>query len=397
MSEVDRKKQSHRQSGAVVIERADLQHLIDALAKQGYRVIGPTLRDKTIVYDSISSVDELPIGWTDEQDGGRYRLKKREDKALFGYVLGPRSWKHFLHPPRQRLWSATKKRRGFEIKTEDEPAVRYAFFGARPCELKAIAIQDKVFFGGEYTDPTYQQRREQIFTVTVNCTDPGGTCFCASMNTGPGASEGYDIALTEIIDKDRHFFLTESGSDKGVGVLADIPSRPATPDEITLAASLIEAASRRMGRSMNTGDVHDLLRDNPEHPRWDEVASRCLSCCNCTMVCPTCFCITVEDKTSLAGDSSERWRRWDSCFTVDFSYIHGGSVRPSPGTRYRHWITHKLSTWVDQFGSFGCVGCGRCITWCPVGIDITEEVKAIRGDSANNTVAVTQTEETNGG
>ncbi len=396
MSEIDSKKQSRQKSDVVVIERAELQHLLDAIARQGYQVIGPTVRDKTIVYDVVSSVEEFPIGWTDEQDGGRYRLTRREDEALFGYVLGPRSWKHFLHPPRQRLWSAGKKGRGFELKTEEEPTARYAFFGARPCELKAIAIQDKVFFGGEYPDPAYQRRREQIFTVVVNCTNPGGTCFCTSMNTGPRASDGYDIAMTEILEKDRHFFVTNSGSDKGAGVLSDISSRPATPDEIAQAADLVETASGRMGRSMNTGDVHDLLADNPEHPRWDDVASRCLSCSNCTMACPTCFCITVEDRTSLNGDSSERWRRWDSCFTVDFSYIHGGSVRPSPGARYRHWITHHLSPWVDQFGSFGCVGCGRCITWCPVGIDITEEVKAIRGDSASNKVADTQTEETNG-
>ncbi|MBF0393567.1 MAG: 4Fe-4S dicluster domain-containing protein, partial [Alphaproteobacteria bacterium] len=117
---------------------------------------------------------------------------------------------------------------------------------------------------------------------------------------------------------------------------------------------------------------------NREHPRWDEVAKRCLTCGNCTMVCPTCFCTTVDDVTDLGGTRTERVRSWDSCFTLDFSYIHGGSVRNEGSSRYRQWITHKLSSWHDQFGSSGCVGCGRCITWCPVGIDITEEVGAIR-------------------
>jgi sulfhydrogenase subunit beta (sulfur reductase) len=96
------------------------------------------------------------------------------------------------------------------------------------------------------------------------------------------------------------------------------------------------------------------------------------------MVCPTCFCTSVEDSTDVDGDGVVRVQRWDSCFTVDYSYIHGGSVRSSDRSRYRQWMTHKLSTWFDQFGSSGCVGCGRCITWCPVGIDITEEVAAIR-------------------
>jgi ferredoxin len=129
---------------------------------------------------------------------------------------------------------------------------------------------------------------------------------------------------------------------------------------------------------MESRDVKDLLYRNLEHPRWDEVATRCLSCANCTMVCPTCFCTTVEDVTDLSGEHAERWQRWDSCFTQAFSYVHGGSVRPSTKAKYRQWMTHKLATWLDQFGSSGCVGCGRCITWCPVGIDITEEVRAIR-------------------
>ena len=133
-----------------------------------------------------------------------------------------------------------------------------------------------------------------------------------------------------------------------------------------------------MGRELDTTDIRELLYRNYEHPRWDEVAERCLACGNCTMVCPTCFCTTVEDVTDLAGEHVERHQRWDSCFTIDYSHIHGGAVRGSTRSRYRQWMTHKLATWIDQFGSSGCVGCGRCITWCPVGIDITEEARAIR-------------------
>ena len=139
-------------------------------------------------------------------------------------------------------------------------------------------------------------------------------------------------------------------------------------------------ARREMGRAMDTTNIKQLLYDNPEHPQWDKVAGRCLSCANCTMACPTCFCSTVEDVSDLTGKHAERWRKWDSCFSLEFSYIHGGHVRQSTKGRYRQWMTHKLASWQDQFGTSGCVGCGRCITWCPVGIDITEEVKAIRAD-----------------
>ena len=148
--------------------------------------------------------------------------------------------------------------------------------------------------------------------------------------------------------------------------------------DLAAAAASVDRAAQQMGRAMDTHDIRDLLLDNLDHPRWDAVASRCLSCANCTLVCPTCFCSAVEDTTDLSGEEAERARVWDSCFSVDYSYIHGGSVRQSGRSRYRQWMTHKLGTWFDQFGTSGCVGCGRCITWCPVGIDITEEVAAIR-------------------
>jgi Fe-S-cluster-containing hydrogenase component 2 len=135
---------------------------------------------------------------------------------------------------------------------------------------------------------------------------------------------------------------------------------------------------------MDVTGLPELLARNLEHPRWDDVASRCLACANCTMACPTCFCSTVEDTTDLTGDHAERWRSWDSCFTMDFSHVHGGSVRTSTRARYRQWLTHKLSTWHAQFGTSGCVGCGRCITWCPVAIDLTQEVAAIRGSEGSH-------------
>ena len=143
-----------------------------------------------------------------------------------------------------------------------------------------------------------------------------------------------------------------------------------------------------MTRSVASGDLRDLLARNLEHPRWEEVAERCLTCGNCTMVCPTCFCTSVEDVSDLAGGEAERVRVWESCFSVEHSFLHGGSVRRSGRSRYRQWLTHKFGTWHDQFDSSGCVGCGRCIAWCPVGIDVTEELAAIRETDGAVTGAV---------
>jgi ferredoxin len=364
---------------AAVIGLDGVAALIAALHNDGFRVLGPTVRDDAIVYDDIAALDDLPAGWTDEQDGGRYRLKRRNDNALFGYAVGPHAWKRFLHPPLLRLWRAEPDGNGMQVATDAKPTERFAFLAARSCELHAIAIQDRVFLQGPYVDPHYQARRDGAFIVAVNCGEPGGTCFCTSMNTGPKASSGYDLALTEF-PGDPHEFLLEAGSERGAALLACLPQRPSTPADAERADAVMAKTAANMGRHMRSDDVPDLLLGNLEHKRWDDVAARCLSCGNCTQVCPTCFCTAVTDANDLSG-ATERTRRWDSCFSQNFSYIHGGAVRPSPRSRYRQWMTHKLASWVEQFGTSGCVGCGRCITWCPVGIDITEEVSAIRGDA----------------
>jgi ferredoxin len=361
-----------------VIAPGALDRLIEALGDRGYRVLGPTVRDGAIVYDDLESAGELPIGWTDRQDGGTYRLERRADEARFGYAVGPHSWKRFLFPPRVRLWRGRRDDNGIAA-VEEEPLdeTRLAFLGVRSCELHAIEIQDHVFIGGKHVDRDYAARRDGAFLIAVNCFEPGGTCFCTSMGTGPKAESGYDLALTELFDGE-HRFLIEVGSERGAELLAELPSRPAVDADLGSATTSIESAKTRMGRTMETFDIRGLLARNLEHPRWDEVATRCLTCGNCTLVCPTCFCSAVEDETDLSGQEAERFRVWDNCFSVDYSYIHGGSIRPSGRSRYRQWMTHKLGTWFDQFGTSGCVGCGRCITWCPVGIDITEEVAAIR-------------------
>ncbi len=361
-----------------VIEREGLAALLRLLEEAGYTVVGPTVRGGAIVYDRLKSLADLPEGRTDVQAGGRYSLKCRADRALFGYAVGPQSWKAWLHPSDVRLWSARRNGRSFEVASDAPSAPRYAMIGVRPCELHAIKIQDRVFQGGAYVDPIYQALRDGAFVVAVNCGEPGGTCFCASMGTGPAVDAGFDLALTEIVEGETSHFTVMAGTTRGAELLERLPRRPAAPSDMEAVEAVLRDARGRMGRTLDTTGVRELLAQALEHPRWEDVARRCLACGNCTMVCPTCFCTRVEDTTGLTGETAERRRRWDSCFTTDFSYVHGGSIRRSGASRYRQWLTHKLGTWFDQFGSSGCVGCGRCITWCPVAIDLTEEVAALR-------------------
>ena len=387
-----------------VLTLQQLEGLIPALHHHGYQVIGPAVRDCAIVYDVVERLSDLPVGWTDEQEAGRYRLRRRNDEALFGYVVGPQSWKKYLHPAEVRLFAAERSGHTFRILNNESAPPRRAFLGVRACELAAIAIQDRVLQGDQYRDPIYATRRAGIFIVAVNCTQAAATCFCTSMGTGPRVRQGYDLALTELVAPGRHEFVIEVGSEAGAEVLAELSASGAGTAESAVstqeaafqeAEAAVDRAASQIQRRMDTTGIRELLYANFDHPRWDNVAQRCLTCANCTMVCPTCFCTTVEDVSDVTGMHAERWRKWDSCFTQNFSYIHGGSVRSSAKSRYRQWMTHKLASWIDQFGSSGCVGCGRCITWCPVGIDITEEVRAIRESPASSS-SVSSKESTHG-
>ncbi|MCV7091182.1 4Fe-4S dicluster domain-containing protein [Mycobacterium interjectum] len=365
---------------AASLDAAGLYRLVEVLIERGYRVVGPTLRDNAIVLAELESADDLPRGWGVDVSPGHYRVRRRDDGAAFGHSAGPQSWKQFLHPPRQRIWAGTRDGTGEpDIDDPGKEAPRYAFLGVRGCDLAAIATLDGVLGRTDYPDNSYVGRRRRAFVVAVNCTEPGGLCFCASMGTGPAAGPGYDLALTERLAGAA--YLVDVGSPEGADVLAAVPHRAAGDDEVASARGEVEAAAQKMGRQMPETDLRELLIRNRESPQWDEVASRCLTCGNCTMVCPTCFCTSTEDVSDLTGEHAERWREWSSCFEFDFTYVHGGgSVRQSGASRYRHWLTHKLGTWHDQFGMSGCVGCGRCIAWCPTGIDITAEMNKMAGD-----------------
>lgn len=350
---------------ALVVD--DLGPLIAALRSRG-RVIGPTPRDGAIALDDITSAADLPRGLVDEQEAGQYRLS-RAGTATFGLTLAPESYKRFLYPPRLALWTA----RGAPLRTEPnaEPVAPFTLLGLRACDLAAIRVLDRVLLGGTYQDADYRRRRDAVLLVAVACARAAPTCFCVSTETGPLPRDGYDILLTELDGR----FLVEGGSASGDEIVHALSGHAPDAGDRAEAAAGTERA-REQQRSLPAGVAPGLARQWG-NARWSDVAARCLSCGNCTEVCPTCFCVTAERSVDLAGSTAVQSRRWDSCFTTDHSYLHGGAVHRSRSSRYRQWLTHKLSTWHDQFGSSGCVGCGRCITWCPAGIDITAEAHAL--------------------
>ena len=361
----------------LILDPSGLGDLLAVLRSRGHSLIGPRVDQGAIVYDAIESADALPVGWVDEQRPGSYRLRHRGDDVYFDYVVGPHAWKRYLHPPRVTLFRLERSGDGFTTQAPSAPRSRYAFIGVRPCEIEAIVIQDRIFLDGPFVDAGYAARREDLFVVAVDCARAAETCFCASMGTGPRARHGFDLALTEVAGADHHF-VVEVGSAAGAEVMGQVPHRQASEAEVAAALAISANTEAQMVRHLDTDGIKEALYESVDHPHWDEVAARCLACTNCTMVCPTCFCTSVHEVSDLDGQGAERDRLWDSCFNTEFSYIHGGAIRTSVKARYRQWLTHKLAAWLDQFGTSGCVGCGRCITWCPVGIDLTAEVPALR-------------------
>lgn len=356
------------------IKQSDFPIFFNKLLELEYSIVGSKVTDNVIIYDEIKSVDELPIGTRDVQKNGKYFLEKNETKTLFNYVVGPQSLKKFFFPPNHLIFSAQKNGNNIEIKPNNSKPKKIAFLGIRACDIKSLEIQDKIFLE---TDPHYKVLRKNSLIIAVNCSTSKDNCFCTSMNCAPKALNGFDISLTEIIENNEHYFCVEIGSKNGEKIISKCNFEKATEKEVEKSNMILKNVAEKIKRKLNTQNLKEKLYNNFENEVWDKVAERCLACANCTMVCPTCFCSTVEDVTDLTGNNAERWRKWDSCFTLEHSYIHGGSIRSSTKSRYRQWATHKFGYWIDQFGTSGCVGCGRCITWCPVGIDVTEELTKI--------------------
>jgi sulfhydrogenase subunit beta (sulfur reductase) len=371
------------QTTCVVLNKGQLAQLLEQLKSQEFQLVGPQVRDQAIVYDKLTGIQDLPQGWTEIQEAGKYHLKRSKDLKLFGFSHGPESMKRSFFQPLVPLFKARKKDGTFTVMKEPtSPVRRLAWIGVRACDLAAVQVQDQVLLQGNCHDPHYKQQRDRSqFVIAINCTQAGGTCFCASMGTGPQATHSFDLALTELLDDQGHRFVTTVGSPQGQEMMDLLAASPASESDVFQAKAAVEHTAQTMGRTLDTTGIHQLLFANQEHPHWQRIADRCLSCANCTMVCPTCFCTTIEDSMDLAEEHATRTQVWDSCFTSDHSYVHGGSVRNSTAARYRQWLTHKFASWIDQFGTSGCVGCGRCISWCPVGIDITQEIVAIRSSS----------------
>lgn len=340
--------------------------LLSALREDGYRIVAPALRTGTVTFTEIDDLDELAVGVALEAGPGRARTVSRDDDALFGAIGGPDSMKRWVHPPDRRVWSGTRVAEGIIADPAVPPADPVAFIGMRACDLAGASVLVRSLG---------RPLSERDVIVAVQCTTSLPTCFCTTMGTGPAVADGTaDIVLTEVFTPD-HLLVADHGTERGRLLLDRLGAAAAEVEVAEFADRLVADLAAGMTVAFDPAVARRALAA-PSGAGWSEVAARCLACGNCTAVCPTCFCTSTYDRTDPTATTAQRGARWDSCFTFGFAELHGGTVRTTTAARYRQWATHKFSWWWDQFGTAGCVGCGRCIVWCPAGIDIREEVSA---------------------
>lgn len=356
------------------IPHTKIDQILSYFERNDYKCLAPRHLEGGISYAPIRKAEDLPWGYVDEQKPGHYQITKTENQQAFGFTVPTASIKPMLFKAKETVWKVKRDdsgKLGFESVVDVE---KIAVFGVRPCDLRGIEIQDRVFQHNSYNDIRYSKRRENQFIIAMNCGTSHFNCFCVALGDYPRADKGYDLALTEI----NSGFVAEIGSDKGRELLLYLEVDAATGAQVEHALNLIDNAAQMQHKQLPPiKEVEAKLMANLEHEAWDDVASRCLSCGSCTNSCPTCFCHTERDIPNVLGTETEHTREWDSCFSIDHSYTHGETYRENPKYRYRQWLTHKFSTWRDQFRTKGCVGCGRCVTWCPVKIDVVDEINTI--------------------
>jgi ferredoxin len=331
-----------------LLEQPDVRGLIASLMKNR-TVFAPVKKGKEHVFAEVKDASLVDLGYQTT-------------------ILPP---KKVLQEPLEALFSF----KDGAVSHEDE-ARPQVLFGVHSCDLHAIGILDTVF-RRDYVDPYWVSKRDNTIIVALNCNTVGENCFCLSMGTGPWTKDPYDLCLTAIGDA----YLVEVGSEKGEEILAGLRLKPAPKDMVEARPSVLEEIERHFKKHVNTHGLKEAMEKGFSHPVWDELREDCLGCGSCTMVCPTCFCYNVADKLDLDLKTGRREREWDSCMLLEYSEVAlGANFRKDRDARIKQRMYHKLVYYEPQFGTLGCVGCGRCISSCVKKIDITDVAAKVRGE-----------------
>jgi sulfhydrogenase subunit beta (sulfur reductase) len=335
---------------AKTIHKKEIANFLDDMIKD-YEVFAPVRRESLVRFDKIKQGREVLL------DSGNPKI----------------SPKGILFPQSEILFNYRSEGDTVAIEVPSNEEKPYLIFGVHPCDAMSLTMLEKVF-GGKYKDPYYLERKSKAVVVSTGCPHPPPTCFCTSVGGGPFSPTGSDLLFIEIGDE----YVIQIVSDKGRKLLEDTGLGEADKEKLALRDNVMKRAEAAMGSRVETGGLKEKLDNLFDDPVWGPLTEKCLGCGICTYLCPTCHCFDVLDEA--VGPDGKRLRIWDSClfplFTLQAS---GANPRRTVRERYRQRIMHKFSYLVEEHALIGCSGCGRCVTECPVNLDIRQVLNTIQG------------------
>ena len=307
------------------------------------------------------------------EDNVLFKVLEKGEEPLTVYANTKNAPKNVFFPRTEVMMRYTRTTKGVELKSEDVDARDAVLFGVRPCDARSFALLDMLFDQEKYKDPYYIEKRAKTAVVTLACSHPPYTsCFCTSVGGHPVDKTGSDVLLTDLGDQYLAEFLTAKGENL-VKYFGDAKADGAAEQK---KEAIVAQAGGEIKSKIPAKEIKPILDVNFEHPFWNTIYQKCLACGTCTYLCPTCHCFDISDE--MKYDDGRRLRNWDSCmFALFTKETSGHNPRQSQKERWRQRTMHKFKYYVDNFDAIACVGCGRCVMYCPVNIDIRKIVEDI--------------------
>jgi ferredoxin len=331
-----------------VLQKDKLQDFLASL--QEYEICAPVQKGTTTLFETIKDFQNTSLDLN-------HQAKISKD-AIF--------------PQTEPLF--TFERNGTPKETDLEEKRDNIIFAIRPCDARSFSLLDPVF-KGDFPDPYYLNRKNKAVLIGIACTEPFINCFCTSIEGNPFSKDGLDLLFTELNGSFYIEVITEKGkkiTDKASTLLT-----PSSAEESKQKEKLKQASEGKIKRQIDLKGIPEKLTGIFEHPIWQQFAMKCIGCGICTYSCPTCYCFDMQDE--ITARKGRRVRIWDSCMFAEYTiHASGHNPRPTKSERLKNRIYHKFKFNVDNFTVFSCVGCGRCITLCPVNVDLIENLLAIK-------------------